>query len=292
MKELLVIYNCIAFALGMFFIGSICTILRYNKNEIIKYYLLYYSLFTSFIGLFVLGSYFSLVFTFNPFVKNLIYALEFLCLFLSLFFFTYLVNKAYQVNHSKFKNTSLFLFTLVWWALCCYEEIMGLENEGFWLAIDDEFITIILFIYILITYIVYKRNIAGKPWYLDIRKIFIVILSSTPGLIFDGLIAGHGQLLYFTPLFFVITSTLGMHFIFKYNHQVQDTTYELHQDFIAQFSITPRESEVILLLLKGYSYNKISETLCISISTVRSHVMNIYKKVGVNSRYELCNKAY
>jgi DNA-binding NarL/FixJ family response regulator len=90
----------------------------------------------------------------------------------------------------------------------------------------------------------------------------------------------------------MICSGISLHFLYKYNYDVQEAQYEVHSDFRTQFSITERENEVIILLLKGYAYNKIAETLCISLSTVRTHVMNIYKKVGINSRYELYNKVY
>ncbi|NLZ73924.1 MAG: helix-turn-helix transcriptional regulator [Bacteroidales bacterium] len=91
---------------------------------------------------------------------------------------------------------------------------------------------------------------------------------------------------------FSFISIVNIHTISQYNQEVQDTQYTVESDFRAKYSITERENDVIVLLLKGYSYAKIAETLVISISTVRTHVMNIYKKVGVNSRYELLNKVY
>ena len=42
-----------------------------------------------------------------------------------------------------------------------------------------------------------------------------------------------------------------------------------------------------MLVLKGYSNQKIAETLFISLHTVKSHLRNIYPKFEVNSRYEL-----
>jgi DNA-binding CsgD family transcriptional regulator len=59
--------------------------------------------------------------------------------------------------------------------------------------------------------------------------------------------------------------------------------------FFTKFEITNREKEVIKLLLEGYSYNKISETLFVSVSTTKSHVYNIYQKTGVKNKIELLN---
>lgn len=51
-----------------------------------------------------------------------------------------------------------------------------------------------------------------------------------------------------------------------------------------------REAEILLLVVKGFSYKKIGEELCISLSTVKTHMNNIFKKSQVNSRFELLKK--
>jgi len=53
------------------------------------------------------------------------------------------------------------------------------------------------------------------------------------------------------------------------------------------FNLTQREQEVADLLVKGYTYAKIGETLYISMPTVKTHVSNIYKKVEVKNKMEL-----
>lgn len=65
-----------------------------------------------------------------------------------------------------------------------------------------------------------------------------------------------------------------------------DTCFD---NFIVQYGITPREKEVILLMLKGLSYQKISETLFISLPTTKSHIYNVYQKTGVKNKIELMN---
>ena len=39
------------------------------------------------------------------------------------------------------------------------------------------------------------------------------------------------------------------------------------------------------LLGDGVSYKDIDETLCVSLSTVQTHVKSIYRKTRVNSKY-------
>ena len=57
--------------------------------------------------------------------------------------------------------------------------------------------------------------------------------------------------------------------------------------FTEEYNISPREYEVIGLLNKGLNNREIAEKLFISLSTVKTHVHNIYDKTGAKSRYEL-----
>jgi NarL family two-component system response regulator LiaR len=50
--------------------------------------------------------------------------------------------------------------------------------------------------------------------------------------------------------------------------------------------LTPREREVLVLLVEGLNNPQISERLCISLGTTRSHVSNILSKLGVSNRGE------
>ncbi|MBN2545958.1 MAG: FHA domain-containing protein [Spirochaetes bacterium] len=58
-------------------------------------------------------------------------------------------------------------------------------------------------------------------------------------------------------------------------------------DFITHFDITKREEEILYYLLEGKSTKKIADTLFISEGTAKNHVLNIFKKVNVHSRFEL-----
>lgn len=55
--------------------------------------------------------------------------------------------------------------------------------------------------------------------------------------------------------------------------------------------LTPRESEILLLLSKGYSKPEISRMLNLSINTVSTHSKKIYSKLHINSRAEAVSKA-
>lgn len=48
--------------------------------------------------------------------------------------------------------------------------------------------------------------------------------------------------------------------------------------------LSKREIEVLNEIAAGASNKEIAEHLCISLATVKSHIINIYSKLGVNSR--------
>jgi NarL family two-component system response regulator LiaR len=55
--------------------------------------------------------------------------------------------------------------------------------------------------------------------------------------------------------------------------------------------LTPREAEVLALLVDGLSNNEIASQLFISRSTVKTHLSNIFAKLGVGNRVEAVRMA-
>ncbi len=54
----------------------------------------------------------------------------------------------------------------------------------------------------------------------------------------------------------------------------------------AGYGLTPREREVLALLVKGLSNNEIAGRLSVSHATAKAHVSNILAKLGVSNRAE------
>ncbi len=52
-------------------------------------------------------------------------------------------------------------------------------------------------------------------------------------------------------------------------------------------TLTPREMEVVLLVVEGLSNREIAEKLCIVEKTVENHLTSVYDKLHVKSRTQL-----
>jgi DNA-binding CsgD family transcriptional regulator len=53
-----------------------------------------------------------------------------------------------------------------------------------------------------------------------------------------------------------------------------------------QSMLTEREHEILLILSRGYTYAEAARLSGIAVSTVQSHVKNIYNKLNVGSKTE------
>ena len=113
--------------------------------------------------------------------------------------------------------------------------------------------------------------------------------------IFDAIRAGaSGYLLKKTPPDEIIESIQQLYnggapmspsIARKVIHAFQEAPAELED-----FQLTPREKEILYSLVDGLSYKKIAEKYFISISTIRTHISNIYQKLHVNTKSQAVAK--
>ena len=55
----------------------------------------------------------------------------------------------------------------------------------------------------------------------------------------------------------------------------------------AELSLTPRQGEILALVLRGLPNKRIALTLCLSESTVKEHLTGIFERLGVKTRVEI-----
>lgn len=58
-----------------------------------------------------------------------------------------------------------------------------------------------------------------------------------------------------------------------------------------EIPLTKRELEVFKQLVTGKTNKQVGEKLHISVSTVKTHVINIYSKLGIKNRVQAVEKA-
>jgi DNA-binding CsgD family transcriptional regulator len=66
-------------------------------------------------------------------------------------------------------------------------------------------------------------------------------------------------------------------------------SYRLPEQIVKQFRISPREQEIITMLVQGFPNRVIGEKLFISTTTVKNHIYHIYQKTGITNKIQLIN---
>ena len=61
---------------------------------------------------------------------------------------------------------------------------------------------------------------------------------------------------------------------------------------MSAYGLSPREEELVKLVVRGLSTTRISQTLFISEHTVQNHLRSVFEKVGVRSRGELVKRLF
>lgn len=121
------------------------------------------------------------------------------------------------------------------------------------------------------------------------NKTLLLFILSSPLIINDD-ITFIITPIRFAPLIYTLFSIMIFHHIIKFYLKASSfKEYQEQKDsnLFQNYNISDREKETTLLVLKGYSNNQISQELFISLSTVKSHIYKIYKKIGIKTRFEL-----
>jgi len=114
--------------------------------------------------------------------------------------------------------------------------------------------------------------------------------------IFDAIRAGaSGYLLKKTPPEEIIEAIRelaqgGAPMIASIARKVIQSFQEQAAPPIQDYQLTAREKEILYSLVDGLSYKKIADKYCVSISTIRTHICNIYQKLHVNSKSQAVAK--
>ena len=59
------------------------------------------------------------------------------------------------------------------------------------------------------------------------------------------------------------------------------------KELAAEFSLSARETEIIMLIARGFTTDNVAKRLYISPYTVNTHIRHVYEKIGIHKRSEL-----
>ena len=78
-------------------------------------------------------------------------------------------------------------------------------------------------------------------------------------------------------------------FRLEQHYKTGDPDYEklTVSETVAKYDLTRREHTILKLLMSGKDNNEICEELVIAPNTLKKHILNIYRKLGINNRVQL-----
>ena len=290
MNHVYVFYLFATVATGIVSLAIAGNIYGRTREKLLRYYLYFYAAFTLIVVLHALHLYIETnIPAIHPYLPRFLDYLEAISFYLLMFTIPVFAHALCSVPHAKIKNAifgGIAIITYIGYHFCVF--IANSDRVELLGSYIEFTIFISVNIYVLLIGIYHYRKLED-----DIRKkltlkVLILIGVFLPGIIYDMFPTIHSSIQFFPILYCGFSVIFTHHLIKYYSHPPQVSKDTMSQEeFFEKYDISPREREIVLLLLQGYSNNKIAETLCIALSTVKTHLRNIYPKFGVNSRYEL-----
>jgi len=271
------------------------------RNKLLFHFLYYFSAFTLFVFFYLLVLTYINVnieqIDFYVIVSVLaaIFVSYSFLIFSILHFSHYLINKKPSIKKIFFEiSISVISFICIVSSIridWTHQQINQQMNFGLILSYALLFFAIF---YVLIIKLTNKKNID-----VEIKQIFkmtsILNIIFIPGFGLDFFLIKTFNFSLFIPLLYFCYSILFLRFFIKkyyadlITNQSRENINEFN-DYLNHAGISPREKEIITLIMKGKSNQKISTQLFISLSTVKTHVRNIFQKLNVESRFEIISK--
>ncbi len=157
-------------------------------------------------------------------------------------------------------------------------------------------LSLFIFAYFLQTikaYIQLKNNLKKKILLifiiLDILILTVMVLDLSP-VIFRQIREKSYNEYYVYILFNSINITLIIRYFTKFKASKVQSSDARMGDFSEMYEkISSREWDIIHLIMKGYSNQKIADHLFIHLNTVKTHIYHIYQKTHARNRIELIN---
>lgn len=298
-----ILYFFITFALGLVALTIVSLTYAKIKAQFLQYYLCFHTVFTililaELVGMYVEANLSEGGWTFGMSVE---YAKEFIIVPLLMFTCAVCMHSLCEVSHDMLRNLVVGSVAL---AQSCALHLFTFVGDNFETGrfLSDMFVAA-LFLYTVLTGIQHYKGIRDSIKKKLAERFIVLVGFALPLHIIDTFLENVASAITFYPLiywgfcaifsYYFITYYLGP-LEFPGSQKLSEPKPEHFQasqlsaeDMLAQYNLSAREQDILPLILKGLSNTEIGEALCISVSTVKTHVTNIYTKFDVKSRYEL-----
>lgn len=131
-----------------------------------------------------------------------------------------------------------------------------------------------------------KIQINNTRLFLIGLTILIVICVLIFNVVYFSSYYGISQIDYINSLLLVPFILL----IFSFGIFIEQNKQKEKLKRIDTFNLTLKEKEVTIMILEKKKNREIANELFVELSTIKTHINNIYKKVGVKNRKELFEK--
>ena len=197
-----------------------------------------------------------------------------------------------NIKWRKFQN---FFYAVLLILILINSLIFNKEEEKYILL---EILLFVSIAYAIVIGIIFYRKINDKEQKKLLRNVCIAAAIFFPGIIYNEFpIFGYNfrvnPLLYcsFCVIFILFIVRIYFRDYYLTDQEIDalkdnNKTYKKSNVF-EKYKLSDRERDVIVYVLKGYSNKKIADTLFISLSTVKTHIHNAFRKTGSDTRYEL-----
>jgi DNA-binding CsgD family transcriptional regulator len=312
MQHLILLFHVLCFSSG---IASIVVVVLVNgkiRRAVLRYYLAFLGIFTVFITINLLNVYRYSIMKDADTVLSLVNGIIFLILYSLIFavvphFFHALFEIEAGWRNVLFNGLAVAAFVGSYVPFFVAGDIPSQMTVIRFLLGKVYFIVVVsVVLYVVILSVLQLKRLVDPR----IRKVLlsavIMIVVFIPGFVAD---ANYYQLqvvrhllpfgLSFTSLFYLVWNILSIYYAFHFivspppvsSEEVPPTVdpAELPAAFIRAFRLTPRETEVMKLLVRGVSNKEIAAAIRVKVGTVKNHVSNTYEKTGCTNRVELIN---
>ncbi len=227
-----------------------------------------------------------------PFVDSILKAMNLSGAAVFIFVLPLLIHSTYQPERSRVLNGAFAFLAVFAAAASLTLFLLGLRGlgEGILMGVKDFSI-----LYAIVRIALYARRrhdgeMENVLHFIMIGSIFVfpfIVVSEFAPSVIDAIVPVEVKGSACLPLAYLVWSLSYLLSWLRGYIKPKTATEDSYRAFSARFGISPRETEVIRLLLGGLSYKEIMSSLGISMPTVKTHVGSIYRKTSCNNKMQL-----